>query len=158
MDMNIHLLQSHVTAQLQPDLLPYVARHALEPVPWPQKIFILGLRNSRLPYSVRLWYGIWANEYSICVCVICGYSSIKCKHLIKFFSHICNGAKTLSHVTNSCYMFCCVYYKIVLFLKVIKKQHGDCKCLCVYCSLSLWRVARGSKLMFLELIHGLFIT
>ncbi len=26
------------------------------------------------------------------------------------------------------------------------------------CSLSLWRVARGSKLMFLELIHGLFIT
>ncbi len=27
-----------------------------------------------------------------------------------------------------------------------------------YCSLSLWRVARGSKLMFLELIHDLFIT
>jgi hypothetical protein len=27
-----------------------------------------------------------------------------------------------------------------------------------YCSLSLWRVARGSKHMFLELIHGLFIT
>ncbi len=26
------------------------------------------------------------------------------------------------------------------------------------CSLSLWRVARGSKHMFLELIHGLFIT
>jgi hypothetical protein len=29
---------------------------------------------------------------------------------------------------------------------------------CIYCSLSLWRVARGSKLMRLELIHGLFIT
>jgi hypothetical protein len=28
----------------------------------------------------------------------------------------------------------------------------------MYCSLSLWRVARGSKHMFLELIHGLFIT
>jgi hypothetical protein len=28
----------------------------------------------------------------------------------------------------------------------------------VKCSLSLWRVARGSKHMFLELIHGLFIT
>ncbi len=27
-----------------------------------------------------------------------------------------------------------------------------------YCSQSLWRVARGSKHMFLELIHGLFIT
>jgi hypothetical protein len=27
-----------------------------------------------------------------------------------------------------------------------------------YCSLSPWRVARGSKLMRLELIHGLFIT
>jgi hypothetical protein len=27
-----------------------------------------------------------------------------------------------------------------------------------YCSLSLWRVARGSKHMSLELIHGLFIT
>jgi hypothetical protein len=27
-----------------------------------------------------------------------------------------------------------------------------------YCALSLWRVARGSKLMRLELIHGLFIT
>jgi hypothetical protein len=27
-----------------------------------------------------------------------------------------------------------------------------------YCSQSLWRVARGSKLMFLELIYGLFIT
>jgi hypothetical protein len=27
-----------------------------------------------------------------------------------------------------------------------------------YCSLSLWRVARGRKRMFLELIHGLFIT
>ncbi len=26
------------------------------------------------------------------------------------------------------------------------------------CLLSLWRVARGSKHMFLELIHGLFIT
>jgi hypothetical protein len=26
------------------------------------------------------------------------------------------------------------------------------------CSLSLWRVARGSKLMHLDLIHGLFIT
>jgi hypothetical protein len=26
------------------------------------------------------------------------------------------------------------------------------------CSLSLWRLARGSKLMRLELIHGLFIT
>ncbi len=26
------------------------------------------------------------------------------------------------------------------------------------CSLSLWRVARGSKHMFLELIHGLFTT
>jgi hypothetical protein len=26
------------------------------------------------------------------------------------------------------------------------------------CSLSLWRVARGSKLMRLELIHGSFIT
>jgi hypothetical protein len=26
------------------------------------------------------------------------------------------------------------------------------------CSLSLWRVGRGSKHMFLELIHGLFIT
>jgi hypothetical protein len=26
------------------------------------------------------------------------------------------------------------------------------------CLLSLWRVARGSKRMFLELIHGLFIT
>ncbi len=26
------------------------------------------------------------------------------------------------------------------------------------CSLSLWRVVRGSKLMHLELIHGLFIT
>ncbi len=26
------------------------------------------------------------------------------------------------------------------------------------CSLSLWRVAQGSKHMFLELIHGLFIT
>ncbi len=26
------------------------------------------------------------------------------------------------------------------------------------CSLSLWRVARGSKLTLLELIHGLFIT
>ncbi len=28
----------------------------------------------------------------------------------------------------------------------------------LYCSLSLWRVVRGSKHMFLELIHGLFIT
>jgi hypothetical protein len=28
----------------------------------------------------------------------------------------------------------------------------------MYCSLSLWRVARGSKRMFLELIHGFFIT
>jgi hypothetical protein len=27
-----------------------------------------------------------------------------------------------------------------------------------YCLLLLWRVARGSKLMRLELIHGLFIT
>ncbi len=26
------------------------------------------------------------------------------------------------------------------------------------CSLSLWRVVRGSKLMHLDLIHGLFIT
>ncbi len=26
------------------------------------------------------------------------------------------------------------------------------------CLLSLWRVARGSKHMFLELIHGLFLT
>ncbi len=26
------------------------------------------------------------------------------------------------------------------------------------CSLSLWRVAQGSKQMFLELTHGLFIT
>jgi hypothetical protein len=26
------------------------------------------------------------------------------------------------------------------------------------CSLSLWRVGRGSKHMLLELIHGLFIT
>jgi hypothetical protein len=26
------------------------------------------------------------------------------------------------------------------------------------CSLSLWRAVRGSKLMRLELIHGLFIT
>jgi hypothetical protein len=25
------------------------------------------------------------------------------------------------------------------------------------CSLSLWRVVRGSKLMHLELVHGLFI-
>ncbi len=29
---------------------------------------------------------------------------------------------------------------------------------CHECSLSLWRVVRGSKLMHLELIHGLFIT
>ncbi len=30
---------------------------------------------------------------------------------------------------------------------------------CSYCSLSLWRVVRGSKLMHLDhLIHGLFIT
>jgi hypothetical protein len=28
----------------------------------------------------------------------------------------------------------------------------------INCSLSMWRVARGSKRMFLELIHGLFIT
>ncbi len=28
----------------------------------------------------------------------------------------------------------------------------------LHCSLSLWRAARGSKHMFLELIHGLFIT
>jgi hypothetical protein len=27
-----------------------------------------------------------------------------------------------------------------------------------YCSLSLWRVVWGSKLMHLDLIHGLFIT
>ncbi len=27
-----------------------------------------------------------------------------------------------------------------------------------HCSLSLWRVVRGSKLMHLDLIHGLFIT
>jgi hypothetical protein len=26
------------------------------------------------------------------------------------------------------------------------------------CSLSLWRVVRGSKLMHLDIIHGLFIT
>jgi hypothetical protein len=34
-----------------------------------------------------------------------------------------------------------------------------CRCLSTCsCSLSLWRVARGSKHMFLELIHHLFIT
>jgi hypothetical protein len=27
-----------------------------------------------------------------------------------------------------------------------------------YCSLSLWRVVQESKLMHLDLIHGLFIT
>jgi hypothetical protein len=38
---------------------------------------------------------------------------------------------------------------LIVFEKIQKQQ---------YCSLSLWRVARGSKRMFLELIHGLFIT
>jgi hypothetical protein len=36
--------------------------------------------------------------------------------------------------------------------QAISKANGD------ICSLSLWRVARGSKLMCLELIHGFFIT
>jgi hypothetical protein len=31
-------------------------------------------------------------------------------------------------------------------------------CMACKCSLSLWRVVQGSKLMHLELIHGLFIT
>ncbi len=30
--------------------------------------------------------------------------------------------------------------------------------LVLHCLLSLWRVVRGSKLMHLDLIHGLFIT
>ncbi len=44
----------------------------------------------------------------------------------------------------------------MVFLRVLYtspwRLHGT------YCLLSLWRAARGSKLMRLELIHGLFIT
>ncbi len=47
--------------------------------------------------------------------------------------------------------------------KVMHSTHiKDAKQCCVasyyYCSLSVWRVVRGSKLMHLDLIHGLFIT
>jgi hypothetical protein len=40
------------------------------------------------------------------------------------------------------------------------QAYGEVTALYVYgqCSLSMWRVVRGSKLMHLELIHGLFIT
>jgi hypothetical protein len=33
-----------------------------------------------------------------------------------------------------------------------------CLYIYIYCLLSLWRVVRGSKLMHLDLTHGLFIT
>ncbi len=50
--------------------------------------------------------------------------------------------KKLHHGTSKTFNFFAIRYKLS----------------CWNCSLSLWRVARGSKLMFLELIHGLFIT
>jgi hypothetical protein len=42
-------------------------------------------------------------------------------------------------------------------IKKISADGGNIFVQC-YCSLSLWKVVRGSKLMHLELIHGLFIT
>ncbi len=45
-----------------------------------------------------------------------------------------------------------------LFLRAHQLSHLPCPYYHYCCSLSLWRVARGSKRMFLELIHGLFIT
>jgi hypothetical protein len=48
-------------------------------------------------------------------------------------------------------------YKTVTVTKQYTLQNGTC-CKNGTCSLSLWRVVRGSKLMHLDLIHGLFIT
>ncbi len=43
---------------------------------------------------------------------------------------------------------------------IVKKplDRVSLKCYDYKCSLSLWRVVRGSKLMHLDLIHGLFIS
>jgi hypothetical protein len=48
-----------------------------------------------------------------------------------------------------------IHLRILLTISKISYQNEMHR---AKCSLSLWRVARGSKHMSLELIHGLFIT
>jgi hypothetical protein len=51
-----------------------------------------------------------------------------------------------------------VYTHIHVYVHVSVFIHAHFHVQDHYCSLSLWRVVRGSKLMHLDLIHGLFIT
>jgi hypothetical protein len=51
-----------------------------------------------------------------------------------------------------------MYFNIQYIKNYMPVNPYKLKIIMCSCSLSLWRVARGSKLMRLELIHGFFIT
>ncbi len=59
--------------------------------------------------------------------------------------------------SNTDVMYIHVCHVLCSVREVLQEDHC-LKMYSNYCLLSLWRVARGSKLMCLELIHGLFIT
>jgi hypothetical protein len=73
--------------------------------------------------------------------------------IVQCFTGIMDTSRIfINYITIELYN--CVH-NITLSYMVLARDYPK---LGLYCSLSLWRVARGSKLMRLELIHGLFIT
>ncbi len=67
------------------------------------------------------------------------------------YQYKCHSWATTSSTNTSVSPLCTTNEPHILF-------HTNTNATHYVCSLSLWRVARGSKHMFLELIHGLFIT
>ncbi len=63
-----------------------------------------------------------------------------------------NSYKEDKQVHRPVFCYCSLVDKKIYIYVLIAYKMG------MNCSLSLWRVVRGIKLMHLDLIHGLFIT
>jgi hypothetical protein len=73
-----------------------------------------------------------------------------------------------SYMSFSTYLIHIIFYVPLAYILHLLESCRFSKCICFprqfliqrdsMCLLSLWRVVRGSKLMHLDLIHGLFIT
>ncbi len=126
----------------------------------------LWLYPSRVPFLLLCACSFFSHSFSDHSC----YSTFSprmshatlCSHILSIFvplsnqpfwifpSQICYSTPHVTLYLEAQNLSCQNYTQMKIFLVDYIYCHK--------CSLSLWSVARGSKHMFLELIHGLFIT
>ncbi len=133
------------------------------------KKLILCLLN--LSFTGEMWLKITCCMlYSMLVCIcLCIFAGQHALYMYKWFKNVSSKTDNRLQGSRKFNGFVRVillipvffYFRLSDFMSKNLGKGFERKMYCSWnrsCSLPLWRAARGSKLMFLELIHGLFIT